>query len=139
MKQRGRGTLEESEADIEGCKLRAVKWFDNKPVSLASSFSSAYPTKLIQRCDRKTKQDVTVVWPETVSTYNEFMGGVDLLDDLIAYYRIRMRSKKYHLRLFFHFVDVAVINSWLLYRRDCKANSYNKNKIMNLITFKSDS
>ena len=46
------------------------------------------------------------------------MGGVDLLDSLIALYRIKLRSKKYYHRLFFHFLDMTVVTSWLLYRRD---------------------
>lgn len=28
-----------------------------------------------------------------------------------------MRSKKWHFKLFYHLVDVAAVNAWLLYRR----------------------
>ncbi|KAF0707183.1 piggyBac transposable element-derived protein 3-like, partial [Aphis craccivora] len=45
------------------------------------------------------------------------MGGVDLLDSIIARYRIAMRSKKWYLELFFHFMDVTMVNAWLLYRK----------------------
>lgn len=46
------------------------------------------------------------------------MGGVDKMDALIAFYRIFFRSKKWYHRLFFHFFYVAIINAWLVYRRD---------------------
>ena len=45
-------------------------------------------------------------------------GGVDKMDALLAHYRMFFRSKKWYHRIFFHFVDVALCNSWLLYKRD---------------------
>ena len=47
------------------------------------------------------------------------MGGVDLLDSLLSLYRIESRSKKWYLKLLFHCFDMIVLQSWLLYRRDC--------------------
>ena len=46
------------------------------------------------------------------------MGGVDKMDFLIQLYRIFIRSRKWTLRVIFHFVSVAVNNSWLEYQRD---------------------
>ncbi|CAH1983893.1 unnamed protein product [Acanthoscelides obtectus] len=48
------------------------------------------------------------------------MGGVDLLDSMLGYYRIKIRSKKWYLRIFFHFIDMCVVNSSLLWRRHNK-------------------
>lgn len=45
------------------------------------------------------------------------MGGVDLLDSFLGKYKIKIRTRKWYLRLFYHLLDVIVINSWLLYRR----------------------
>ena len=39
-------------------------------------------------------------------------GGVDLMDALVALYRIHARSKKFYRD---HFLDVTVVNCWLLY------------------------
>lgn len=47
------------------------------------------------------------------------MGGVDQNDALIAFYRVHIRSKKYYLNIFFNFIDMVIVVSWLLYRRDC--------------------
>lgn len=63
------------------------------------------------------------------------MGGVDLLDGLIGRYKIRMRSKKWYMRLFYHLVDMAIINSWLLYRR---VNRSRSEKSLPLAKFRAD-
>ena len=64
------------------------------------------------------------------------MGGVDKLDHLIALYRIKTRTKKWTVKLIFHFVDFALVNAWLEYRRDaelCDPSS----KYMDLLEFRS--
>ena len=48
------------------------------------------------------------------------MGGVDLCDQML-YYRMYFRSKKYYHRFIFHLIDLPVVNSWMLYRRDGEA------------------
>lgn len=45
------------------------------------------------------------------------MGNVDLLDSHFGRFHIRMKSRKCYFRLFYHLVDTAVINSWILYRK----------------------
>lgn len=60
---------------------------------------------------------VPVDCPRVVQVYNRHMGGVDLLDSIIGRYRITMRSKKWYFKLFYHFLDMSLVNAWLLYRR----------------------
>lgn len=64
------------------------------------------------------------------------MGGVDVHDQLMSYYRMAIRSKKYYQRLIFHMIDMAVSNSWLLYRRQANHLSVPKAKQMSLCAFK---
>lgn len=64
------------------------------------------------------------------------MGGVDLLDSLIGRSKIRMRSRKWYLRLFYHLLDLTVVNAWLLYRR-VEAEKGNE-KTKRLIEFKGE-
>ena len=48
-------------------------------------------------------------------------GGVDLMDALVTLYRIHARLKKFYHKNFYCFLDVTVVNCWLLYRRDCQS------------------
>ncbi|KAH7943822.1 hypothetical protein HPB52_011866 [Rhipicephalus sanguineus] len=41
LKRKGRGSYVEMETTFEGVNLRAVKWFDNRHVTLLPSFASA--------------------------------------------------------------------------------------------------
>ena len=45
------------------------------------------------------------------------MGGVDLLDSVLGYYRNKIRSRKWYHRIFFHFLDMTAVNGWILWRR----------------------
>ena len=49
------------------------------------------------------------------------MAGVDLLDGLLSYYRIPVRSKKWYHRVIWHFLYVSVVQAWLLHRKDSDA------------------
>ncbi|XP_056229119.1 piggyBac transposable element-derived protein 3-like [Seriola aureovittata] len=120
MKAKGRGTHQEKMTIHDGVTLWAVKWFDNCPVTLLSTFVGANPTTEVQRWDKKKKEMIRVPRPNIVSVYNKSMGGVDLLDSLIALYRTKIRSKKRYHRIVFHMLDLT-LEAWLLYRRDCQS------------------
>ncbi|XP_049863806.1 piggyBac transposable element-derived protein 3-like [Schistocerca gregaria] len=92
----------------------------------------------VKRWDKKAKAKVEVDCPSTNLLYNQFMEGVDLLDSLFALSQINIRSKKYYHRLFFPFLDVVVVNAWLLYRRNCYSFGVNKNKPRQLCQFKTE-
>ncbi|KAI2668674.1 PiggyBac transposable element-derived protein 3 [Labeo rohita] len=116
MKNAGRGTS--SEVSAEDGKLCVVKWYDNKPVLLMSVVHGTQPEDTCQRWDKKMKQYVTVSRPSIIREYNNKMGGVDLMDRMISYYRMSTRTKKWTMRMVMHFTDLALANSWLLYRKD---------------------
>ena len=75
MKRHGRGTVEEKVTIVEGVEIIALKWYDNKPVHLVSSFVGAYPTSTVQRWDRKGKKSIQVQCPSAIMIYNKFMGA----------------------------------------------------------------
>ena len=111
LKKESRGAMDSKvskEKDI--C---VVSWFDNSAVTLASSFTGAKPIDYVKRWSVAEKKFVMICCPACVQVYNEFMGGVYKLDGLIAYYRIRSKTKKWSLRVIYHFVDFALANSWL--------------------------
>jgi len=47
------------------------------------------------------------------------MGGIDLLDSLLAKYRYKMKSRRWYLYLFWHTLLIGLMNAWLVYHHDC--------------------
>ena len=136
LEKNGRGSFQELETSIDNIKLRAVKWFDNRAVTLISSCISANPTTSCRRYDKKEKKMIDVTMPNTVNVYNKHMGGVDLVDGLVALYRIVTRSKKWYHRLFFHMIDLSIVNAWGLYRRDANSMAIEKKHQHKLYEFR---
>lgn len=116
--KKGRGSYEERKSVGEGVEITYVKWYDNKVVNIVSTFAKANPVTTVPRYDYKQSRNIDVQCPNIIKLYNASMGGVDLADCLIALYRINIRSKKYYHRLIFHMIDMVIVNSWLLYKRD---------------------
>ena len=56
--------------------------------------------------------------------YNKFMGGMDLLDYLIALYNTKNRSNARYHRFIFYFNNLIIVQEWLLYRRDSRGTGY---------------
>ncbi|KAJ8883086.1 hypothetical protein PR048_014925 [Dryococelus australis] len=105
---------------------------------LLSTFVGSEPVHSVKRYDRKTKTALQVQYPDIISQYNHHMGGVDLLDSIVGCYKIVLRSKKSYFRLFYHLLDLSVINAWLLYRRVSVTKCLNRNKTINLADFKKE-
>ena len=53
--------------------------------------------------------------PKAVSDYNKYMRGVDIFDQNCSYYIPRLRSRKWYIRVFFHLLEIAINNSFVLY------------------------
>jgi DNA excision repair protein ERCC-6 len=96
--------------------ILVCKWHDNKNVILCSNSSSIVPIVKAQRWCSSEKKKIFVDRPQIVTTYNQFMGGVDRLDQNIAQYRISIRAKKWWYPIFAYALDVARHNAWQYYR-----------------------
>ncbi|CAH2101135.1 unnamed protein product [Euphydryas editha] len=84
--------------------------------------------------DKSKKERVAITCPKVIKEYNAHMEGVDLLDSFIGRYHITMKSRKWTMRLFYHFLDLAVINSWVMFK---KVNNIKGNdQLLNLGTFR---
>uniref|UniRef100_A0A3P9CH39 PiggyBac transposable element-derived protein domain-containing protein n=1 Tax=Maylandia zebra TaxID=106582 RepID=A0A3P9CH39_9CICH len=118
LAQRGRGSVDARVNKEESMVI--VKWYDNKSVTLISSYCATEPQDTIRRWSKSGKAFVEVKRPHIVKEYNTFMGGIDLLDACIARYKYHMKSQRWYLYLFWQTTMLGVVNAWLIYRRDCK-------------------
>ncbi|CAG4964815.1 unnamed protein product, partial [Parnassius apollo] len=107
-----RGYSEEYVADVNGIDVSTVAWKDNKIVVLASTFAGQKPEADVRRWDKQKSKYVTIKRPYVVGEYNRHMGGVDLIDSIMGIYKIRLRSKRWQVRLFYHYLDLTMANAW---------------------------
>lgn len=95
--------------------IAAVKWKDNKAVNFLSSAHSPRQTSTVLRRLRNGKR-IEVPCPQVVKVYNRAMGGVDKFDQLHERYAVGRKSMKWWHRIFYYLVDLAIVNSFVLWK-----------------------
>lgn len=134
MKKMGRGCSEEI-VNSNGT-VACIKWYDNKCVALASNYIGIGKTDTAKRHDKTKNCKISIDRPQIVQNYNMNMGGVDLMNQMVSYYRIYIRSKKWTLRVISHFIDFAIANSWIEYKLDCERSHVPERERMDLLAFR---
>ena len=132
----GRGSIDHRATNVDDVWLCATRWFDNSAVNCLSRLHGNECVDTVQRWSTREKKYIQVKRPSVIKIYNQFKGGVDLLDMLISLYRISIRSKKYYMKIIFHLIDLSIANAWLLYRRQCSRLRTPKNEIRSLLAFR---
>ena len=70
----------------------------------------------VQRRENGSRTKSSVPCHKVVKLYNSGIGGIDLMDQRIAAYRLdRKSSVRFYLRIFFDLMDIACVNSYLIY------------------------
>lgn len=82
MKKEGRGAYDYKIE--ENNNIVAVRWYDNKAVTLLSTHTGVQPLGQAKRWDKKQKQHVNIPMPAVIHDYNQHMGGIDLLDGFFS-------------------------------------------------------
>ncbi|KAJ8929582.1 hypothetical protein NQ314_017719 [Rhamnusium bicolor] len=136
IKKENRGTSSEYICSFDGVEVTSVAWKDNKNVCLLYTFAGELPKGSVKRFDKKEKKSVEIQCPNLVLEYNKHMGGIDLMEGLIGRYKIIMRTRKWYMRLFYHLLDVILVNAWLLYRS--VAVQKNQTEILKLAEFRAE-
>ncbi|GBP28452.1 PiggyBac transposable element-derived protein 4 [Eumeta japonica] len=133
-----RGAYHENVASFEGMDFSATSWKDNKQVLLLSIYVGCEPAESITRYDKKIKRNIQVPCPRVIKEYNAHMGGVDLMDSFIGRYYTRIKSRKWTMRLFYHLLDITIINSWVLYKNVNVKRGTPQKDILKLTNFRTE-
>ena len=99
-------------------------WQDTKPVLFFSNFHSPNDTGLVSRRNNVRKK-VNVTTPSVVSDYQINMGGVDRMDQMIHYYMINHRSRKWWRRIFFSLTMSCAHNAYICAKDEYPLQSRN--------------
>ncbi len=95
-------------------------WNDRKAVYFVSSMHRAQPlpgqTSTVMRQDG-TGSSLPLSCPPLLPDYIAFMRGVDRGDQLVSYYSIGRKSKKWWRKIFFYLIDVCILNALVMYSR----------------------
>lgn len=85
---------------------------------------------------KKESKYIRVSRPKIVAKYNQCMGGIDLIDRMISYYRMGIRSKKWTVKAIIHLLDMGIANAWILYRDDKQKLGDASKEILKFLDFK---
>jgi hypothetical protein len=89
--------------------LTAMVWRDKKEVHLLTNMH--HPPANGNFCD----EHGNAIKPEIIQDYNRHMGYVDLGDRMTHSYSIQRRTWRWTKKLFFHLLDMTILNSFLLF------------------------
>ena len=93
-------------------------WRDTKVVCVALTIHLGNSNHQVKRRVKTQAgvQEISVPIPDAIYDYNKHMGGVDLSDQLLQYFQTRRQTHKYWKTLFYHCIDIATTNAYILYR-----------------------
>ncbi|XP_072143614.1 piggyBac transposable element-derived protein 4-like [Dermacentor andersoni] len=101
-----------------------LQWKDRKAVSLMSTIHTAnehVPAKRRTKVGNKWSER-TIRKPLLVHEYNAGMLGVDKSDQIIGTYNVLRKCVRWWKTLFFHCIDIACVNSFILFQEHRKGH-----------------
>ena len=70
----------------------SVIWKDNAAFTIGSNFERVNPVGKAKRWSKRERKYATIPQPALVNSYNQRMGGLDILDKLLGSYRPKLRK-----------------------------------------------
>lgn len=92
--------------------ILATKWTDKRDVHMLST-EHGHEMKNTEKSNPRTKEQI--IKPSCVLDYNLNMGAVDRSDMMIVHLECVRRSTRWYKKLFFHFLDLTILNAHALF------------------------
>lgn len=112
-------TRGQSDSRVSKDGLAFIKWRDRKIVHFLGNHQNPSNEATVIRKQKDGNSQV-VACPTMVKEYNQHMGYVDKTDMLKSVYEIDRKSKKWWHRIMWHFIDICVVNSFILFEQKAK-------------------
>ena len=100
-------------------RLVVMAWFDKRAVYLISTIHHPESTgeqAVVQRCGAEGAHE-PVPCPPAESAYQEYMGGVDLADQIWQSFSVIRKSNKAWKKLFYYGLEVCLLNSFVIFKK----------------------
>ena len=94
------------------------QWVDNKVVSMITTVGNANEQGQVTRRVRTDGRwgEILVKQPQIFKTYNMKMNAVDRSDQILSAFSTRRKCVRWWKTSFFHLIDIAVVNSFILFQ-----------------------
>lgn len=109
-----------------GVLLNIYQGKQDKNVSLISSFHDSVYVEPEDYFLLKKKTNV-------VHDYNSKKVGVDLIDQMAKFYSVKAPTRRWPMQVFYNIINLACINSWILYKSVNKSNISRRDFLIKLI------
>ena len=74
---------------------------------------------MVLKHPKGSREKKAIPCPVAIIDYNNYMGGVDLIDQHLSYYSLTTRRTfKWWKKIFWRFVDISIVNSWIIFRQN---------------------
>ena len=94
--------------------LLALKYHDKRDIHF---LTTAHQAKMVVTDKTNRVTGERILKPKPIVEYIKKMGGVDLSDQITQYYEVLRKTVKWWKKLFFHLFNLAIVNSFILYRK----------------------
>ncbi|XP_066598905.1 piggyBac transposable element-derived protein 3-like [Prorops nasuta] len=111
-KKAPRGTFAVKHDRTSGMNL--ITLMDSKEVSMLSTAAGVGSESSVKRYSKELKKKVEIKMPLAFTTYNKYMGGVDIHDQYCSKASPSMKSKKWTFSVFLRMIESSIANAIIL-------------------------
>ena len=106
----------------------AEQWKDNRPVTILTSIDNANDFVMVARKEKvgNAWREINVKQPKAIEHYNNYMNAVDRSDQIISKNCALRKCMRWWKTLFFHMIDIAIVNSYILFQLHCAEHPDNE-------------